>query len=508
MRLGLVTAGTMVAAIRRRTRDANSIARRDREMQKSHAVVLLAGLIACSALGAPHDGAHAVGVPERFDNQKVVRVSPRGVADIGLLEQISGDRWTCGPGGANGEADYRVKASDLPLLNQAGIPYRVMIDDVQALIDAEQSEINDPFRDRAFFDAYQNYPAVSDYVNTLAASYPTFVTRISLGNSIQGREIFGFRLTSPVPPIGGSPRKPVVFFNSVQHAREWIGVMVDMYIATQFLSQYPSNATIKSLLDTYEFVFVPLSNPDGYNITWTTNRMWRKNARNISGSIRGVDLNRNWSVGWGLNPGSSGSSTNDTYRGASPFSEPETQALRDYALSVPKLVAAIDFHSYSQLVLRPWTYQYVLPSGIAGFDRIGAAMVNAIASSTGASYVYGGPDILYLASGTAPDWFYGTTGAVALTIELRDTGQNGFILPVSQIVPSGNDGLAAAIALVNGLCRADLNRDNVVDDSDFVLFATSYDALATNTADFTGDALSDDYDFVIFAEAYDRFSCP
>lgn len=477
-------------------------------MPKSYSVVLLAGAIACSALAASKDPAESVGVPERFDTQKVVRVTPRNIADLNLLDQVSGDRWTCNSGGPNGEADYRVKASDLPLLNQAGIRYEIMIDDVQALIDAEQAEINDPFRDRAFFDAYQNYTAVSDYVNSLAASYPTFVQRISLGNSLQGRDIFGFRLTSPVPPIGGSPRKPVVFFNSVQHAREWIGVMVDMYIATQFLSQYQTNATIKSLLDTYEFVFVPLSNPDGYNITWTTNRLWRKNARTVSGTVRGVDLNRNWSIGWGLSSGSSGSTTSDTYRGPSPFSEPETQALSNYALSVPKLVAAIDFHSYSQLVLRPWTYQYLLPQGIAGFDRIGNAMVNAIAASTGASYEYGGPDILYLASGTAPDWFYGSTGAVALTIELRDTGQNGFVLPVSQIIPSGNDGLAAAITMVTGLCRADLNRDNIVDDSDFVLFATSYDAFSSKAADFTGDALTDDYDFVIFADAYERLSCP
>lgn len=474
-------------------------------MRKICALVVLSATLGSSAFA---DKTHSVGVPERFDQQKVVRISPRGVADVNLLEQISGDRWTCGPGGPSGEADYRIKASDLPALNTAGVPYRVIIDDVQALIDAEQSELNDPFRDRGFFDAYQDYTGVSNYINTLVSSYPGFVTRISLGNSLQGREIFGCRITSPVPPIGGSPRKPVVFFNSEQHAREWIGVTTDMYVATQLLSQYPSNPTIKKLLDTYEFVFVPLSNPDGYNITWTTNRLWRKNARVVSGTVRGVDLNRNWSIGWGLNSGSSSSSTSETYRGTAPFSEPETQVLRDYVLSIPKLVASIDFHSYSQLVLRPWTYQYTLPPGIAAFDRIGNAMVGAIASSTGASYEYGGPDILYLASGTAPDWCFGVTGAIALTIELRDTGQNGFILPVSQIIPTGNDGLAGALTLVTGLCRADLNRDNMVDDSDFVLFATAYDAFVTNSADFTGDALTDDNDFVIFAEAYDRLTCP
>ncbi|MBS0188577.1 MAG: hypothetical protein JSS51_10945 [Planctomycetes bacterium] len=470
-----------------------------------HRALLIA--LAAGALALPASAQESHLAAERYDNQKVVRVTPRGIADIQLLERVSGDRWTCGPGGAAGEADYRVREADLRTLDQAGVPYTVIISDVQKLIDEERAG-QDPFHDRAFFDAYQNYASVSSYVNTLAATYPSFVTRISLGNSIQNREIFGFRLTSPVPPLGGSPRKPVVFFNSEQHAREWIGVMVDLYIATQFLETYNTNAAVKSLLDTYEFVFVPLSNPDGYNITWTTQRLWRKNARTINGTVRGVDLNRNWGVGWGLDSGSSGSSTSDTYRGSAPFSEPETQILRNYALSVPKLVASIDFHSYSQLVLRPWTYQYTLPPGKAAFDRIGNAMVDAIAAKTGASYEYGGPDILYLASGTAPDWFFGTTGAIGLTIELRDTGLNGFILPTSQIIPSGNDGLAAAIAMVSGLCRADLNRDNFVDDADFVQFASAYDVFLTNSADFSGDGVTDDTDFVYFADGYNQFACP
>ncbi|MBX3378709.1 MAG: hypothetical protein KF805_01325 [Phycisphaeraceae bacterium] len=474
-------------------------------MRKSVSVILLAGAI---SFGAAGQETHSVGTAEKFDNQKVVRISPRSIADVNLLEQISGDRWTCGAGGPNGEADYRVRISDLPLLNQAGVPYRVIIDDVQSLIDGEQAELFNPFQDRGFFDAYQDYAAVSAYVDNLVATYPGWVTRISLGNSIQGRPIFGFRATSPVPPIGGSPRKPVVFFNSLQHAREWIGVMSNLYVATQLLSTYSTNAAAREMLDTYEFVFVPISNPDGYNLTWTGQRLWRKNARVISGTVRGVDLNRNWSVGWGLSSGSSGSSTSETYRGSAPFSEPETQVLRDYAISVPKLVASIDFHSYSQLVLRPWTYQYTLPPGKVAFDRIGSAMVNAIASSTGTQYTYGGPDILYLASGTAPDWFFGTTGSVALTIELRDTGQYGFVLPASYIVPTGQDAWAAATTMITSLCRADLNRDNFVDDSDFVLFAAAYDAFLTNAADFTGDAITDDYDFVIFADAYDHFTCP
>ncbi len=444
----------------------------------------------------------------RYEGEKVVRVMPRSVNDLRLMDLISDDRWTCGAGGPGGEADYRVSAADLVTLDRAGVPYRVIIDDVQKLIEAERAEIEDPFGDRAFFDAYQNYASVSSYVDTLVGAYPGFVTRFSSGTSIQGRDIFGMRVTSPVPPIGGSPRKPVIYLNSVQHAREWISVMANMYVATQLLSTYSTDATAKSLLDTYEFVFIPISNPDGYNITWTSQRLWRKNARVINGVTRGVDMNRNWSVGYGLDSGSSSSPSNETYRGTGAFSEPETAAMRNYLLSIPKVAAGVDLHSYSQLVLRPWMYQNALPPGMASFNRIGPAMVAAIAAKTGATYTYGGPDILYLASGVASDWYFGALGAVGMGMELRDTGQNGFILPASQIVPTGQDAYAAITTMVTGLCRADLNRDNIVDDTDFVQFASAYDTFLTNTADFTGDGATDDFDFVVFADAYDRLTCP
>jgi murein tripeptide amidase MpaA len=466
---------------------------------------LAAGLALAPALA---DDLTSPGTPERFDGQCVVRVTPRGVADVRLMEQVSDDRWTCGPGGPNGEADYRVSTADLHLLDRAGVQYRVIVPDVQKLIDEAQADMSDPFQDRAFFDNYQNYASVSTYVDSLVASYPGFVTRFNVGNSIQSRSIFGFRVTSPVAPVGGSARKPVILFNSEQHAREWIAVMVDLYIATQFLSNYATDATTRRILDTYEIDFVPMCNPDGYNITWTTNRLWRKNARVVNGSLQGVDLNRNWSVGYGLNSGSSSSPGSDGYRGTGPFSEPESTLLSNYIVSIPKLAAHIDFHSYSQLVLRPWTYQYAQPAGVASFNRIGADMTAAITSATGAGYVYGGPEILYLASGTMPDWVFGTTNATALTIELRDTGRYGFVLPTSYIIPTGTDALSAAVAMITHLCPADLNRDNVVDDQDFVLFANAYDLLATNAGDFTGDGLTDDNDFAIFVIAYNQLTCP
>lgn len=425
------------------------------------------------------------------------------------MESISGDRWTCGPGGPAGEADYRIGTGQVRELQNRGIPFRIFIDDVQALIDRERADMNDPFRPRGLWDSFPTYAATSAYVDSLVATYPEMVTRISLGTSLQGREIFGFRMTSPVPPIGNAARKPVVVIQSLQHAREWIGLTSALYTATQLLANYQTDPAVRQALDTYEMVFIPIVNPDGYEITWTSDRYWRKNAHTITPPPRivGVDLNRNWSVGWGLNSGSSNSYSSETYRGTAAFSEPETKAVRNYLQSIPKLAAFIDVHTYAGLILRPWAYQWQTPPGYPGLTRVGQAMSAKVKAGTNVTYAVGGPEILYLASGVAPDWAYGTTGAVSFTIEMHND-YGGFSPGPETIAPSGYECQLAITGLLQNLCRADFNLDNVVDDADFTSFVGAYNALLSNAGDLTGDGMTDDSDFSLFVNAYDRRTCP
>ncbi|MGH7243985.1 MAG: M14 family zinc carboxypeptidase [Phycisphaerales bacterium] len=467
-----------------------------------------AGIGACTFSLASACAQSASILPERFDEQLVVRIHPRDVRDIQLMQAISADRWTCGPGGQNGEAEYRISTNDLPTLTRAGLPFEVTIPDVQALVDAERSELDDPFRDRGFFDSFPTPDATKAYVDSLVAAYPTFVSRISIGLSLQGREIFGFRLTSPVLPVGGSPRKPVVAIDSLQHAREWITLTSSLYAATQLLTTYNTDPRVRAALDRYEFVFVPIVNPDGYEITWNSDRYWRKNARTISPPVQivGVDLNRNWSVGWGLNNGSSGGYTSEDYRGKSPFSEPETTVVRDYFLAIPKMAAFIDVHSYAATILRPWAYQWQTPPGYPALMRIGQAMSASVKTKTGVTYGMGGPELLYLASGTTPDWAHGTTGAIAYTMEMYSRS-GGFSPSASSIPLSGNEFLLALVSMTEHLCPADLNLDNVVDDTDFTLFVVAYNDLLANAGDLTGDGMTDDSDFSLFVGAYDQLTC-
>ncbi|MGH7245019.1 MAG: reprolysin-like metallopeptidase [Phycisphaerales bacterium] len=74
----------------------------------------------------------------------------------------------------------------------------------------------------------------------------------------------------------------------------------------------------------------------------------------------------------------------------------------------------------------------------------------------------------------------------------------------------------ASVTVTVRVCPADFNCDQTVDDSDFVVFANSYDVfdcsdgamLQNCAADINGDGFVDDADFVQFASAYDAFVCP
>jgi murein tripeptide amidase MpaA len=227
---------------------------------------------------------------------------------------------------------------------------------------------------------------------------------------------------------------PAFIFTGTLHAREWACTMTTMWIADQFVENNTIDPRIAAVLDSAEVFVFPVQNPDGYEYTWATggNRLWRKNRRNNGDGSFGVDLNRNWAFQWG-GGGASTIPADETYRGPSAFSEPESAALRDYFVRETSLAGHIDFHAYSQLILSPWGYTTTLPSNNAAFLALGSEMRASIARTTGASYTAGPiATTLYIASGSSVDHAYGAHGVPSYTIEVRDTGSYGFVMPASE----------------------------------------------------------------------------
>lgn len=390
-------------------------------------------------------GAIADAQSVRYDDHKLVEVAIKTPADLQKMLAISEDHWSCSVG--LGIIPFHVAPDRMDELAKSGLDHRVVNENIQTLIDAEQAAMQ---QRGGWFTSYHNFADVNAYLDGLATARPDLAARFNVGQTLEGRTMSGIRITGS----GGVAGKPAVLFSGCQHAREWVAVATPVYIADQLINTYDSDAQVRALLDRAVVYIVPIVNPDGYVFTWTNDRLWRKNRRNNGNGTFGVDLNRNWATGWGLDSGSSGNGSSETFRGTAPFSEPETQVLRDFILAHPELEAHIDFHSFSELILWAWGYQSGQPANPAGavLTDIGLRMQSAIQGVHGVNYTAGpAGDTLYLASGVFPDWTFQQRGMWSYTIELRpdSNSPDGFILPADQIIPTGEENLAAIKELIS-----------------------------------------------------------
>ena len=379
--------------------------------------------------------------PRDYTGYSVVRVDVDSTTELTQLGQIVESIWSEYQG--VGTLDVLVSTEQLEQLKAAGFEYTPWIEDVQALI--EQERADQGLDNRGTWDAYMNLNEITAYINDLVAARPDLCEVFSIGQSIQGRDLLVLHIT-------GTPgeNKPGVFYESLIHAREWITGPIVLYLADHLVSNYDTDPGVKALVDGLDIYLLPCVNPDGYQYTWLNDRMWRKNRRNNGDGSYGVDLNRNWAYGWG-GPGASGYPSDETYYGTGPFSEPETTAISDFLLAHPNIVAFMDYHSYSQLLMWPFGSECVggppEPDGSEFWD-LGNTMHNLIQAVHGV-YYEAGPicETIYQASGSSCDWTYDETGIFAFTIELRDTGYYGFILPPEQILPTCEENLPAIMHL-------------------------------------------------------------
>jgi hypothetical protein len=383
------------------------------------AVVVFAGAVA-----AAQDG----DVPGRYDDHALVRARITSGADLETMRSIAVHLMSEGEG--IGFVDYVVSPQGLKALAVSGIKYRVLIDNLQPLIDEERQRLaGGGVAGASWFDDHKDYDAVNAKLTELETLRPDLASVFVAGLSLEGREIRGIRITGP------GTDKPAVLLNSCQHAREWASVMVNMYAADRLIAEYDINPVVKDLVDEVEFFVIPIVNPDGYVWTWGPDRLWRKNRRDNGDGTIGVDLNRNWDYQWGYDDvGSDPFPGGTTYRGPAPFSEPETQVMRDFYLANPQIVVNLDFHTHGFLILYPWGYDYVSAPDADLLNDLGETMEASIFAVHGVPYTNQQGVYLYPANGISIDWTYGDQGVFSYTIELRTGGPSGHELPPAEII--------------------------------------------------------------------------
>jgi len=172
--------------------------------------------------------------------------------------------------------------------------------------------------------------------------------------------------------------------------------------------------------------------------------MWRKTRSvNADSDCYGCDPNRNFAFHFG-GESTSSNPCSDIFKGAEAFSEPETRAVRDTVkkLQGERVVHAYyTIHSYSQLWLLSWGYtQGSYPVDYPQLLEWGQKSVAAIRGVHQKSYRAGqGADILYGVGGASDDWAKNEGIKYVATLEVRDTGAYGFLLPPNQIIPTAEE---------------------------------------------------------------------
>jgi len=265
-----------------------------------------------------------------------------------------------------------------------------------------------PPKDEKFHD----YKELTTALQKLENSYPNIVSLNVIGKTVLGRNMYSLTITK------GSPQgKAEILFVGGHHAREHLSVELPLSLAKYIASEYTKgNAKIKKLVENRVIHIVPAVNPDGleYDIEGGNYKMWRKNRRvNRDGSY-GVDLNRNYDHKFGT-IGASSNPKAQTYHGPKGFSEPETQAIRDFVKNHSGLTTLVSFHTFSELILYPWGYTYD-PVKNQKDRKIFTTMAKKMSTWNG--YTPQQSSGLYRTSGDTSDWAYGIHKLISFTFEL------------------------------------------------------------------------------------------
>merc|ERR1711962_995282 len=333
------------------------------------------------------------------------------------------------------DADIHVSAHQVAdfeaQLREFEIDATVMHSNLQYDIDMGRLTLNRAGKAHSFTN-YNDFDTIMTYVKDVADTYDD-VVYLEYGESIEGRKLMALE-------IGTGPK--VIQIDCGFHAREWISPAYCNWFINEAV-----DGRFKKYTNDVKFLVLPIINPDGYVFSWTDNRMWRKNRNTDPGSpCMGVDLNRNYEANWG-GPGASSSPCSESYGGTKVFSEPESQAHRDYLapyINNGSLKSYLTFHSYGQYIIYPYAYDFTsVGPNKQEMDDLGAAMAGAIRDFSRMRYAMGQTSsTLYPAAGGSDDWCYdamlnaGNDAPLSYTIELRDTGTFGFVLPANQIQPN------------------------------------------------------------------------
>nr|ACO15317.1 Carboxypeptidase B [Caligus clemensi] len=332
-------------------------------------------------------------------------------------------------------------------LEQNGGELRVLVEDMDALIREERAGIHSYRSKRSTspeldFTKFPSFEELEDYLHHIAEKHSQFVKLESHGYTHENRSLYLLKIGQ----INSRIEKKAMFLDAGIHAREWASVSSMAFIVSRLVDLFSDpQKMLNDVRSQVNYYIMPLANPDGYEYTRSTDRLWRKNRAPPpeNSTCYGVDLNRNWNVsGYGV--GASDDPCSQIYKGSEPDSEPEVITAKKLISSFSDIRHYLGFHSYGSYVLTPFGYTKKLPEDNIRLLKVGHAMREAIYAVNSRNYSVGSPaHIFYVAGGASDDYSKLSGIPTSMTIELPEVDGTGFILPSESIIDIGKEAWAS-----------------------------------------------------------------
>jgi len=406
-----------------------------------------------------------------YHGDKVFRITPKDDQQLEILkrwikENPKLDVWR--PSNKVDQfMDIHITKNDVTkvkkMLKINNIEYKITIEDLEKDIEGEKkTSVNGNaygLFGRLFFnyDTYNRYGHITAQLVRVSEKHKS-TSKFTLlrDKSSQGVSLYGLM----VHEANRFSAKPAVILDGAMHGRDWITTSTLVYLTKLLLEPEESEMRKKvtKVLSNYDVYIFPVINPDGYDYTHTTDRMWSK-TRSRQGACRGVDMNRNYAVKFGENVNGKSDPCANDYPGPKAYTEKEVNNIASF-IANKKLnkgcIAYWNLYAGGENILYPYGYRDSATWYNKALNHVATAFATGANKRNGRNYVAGQASKLQpIAGGQAIDWAYDRGDVTyAFATHLRPgNGDKAFILPESKIKPTAlefADGfLDAMIAIID-----------------------------------------------------------
>ena len=288
---------------------------------------------------------------------------------------------------------------------------------------------------------YTSYDKCVDFFKSAQKTNPDLFSVETIGKTWEDRDIIAVSITKNV---NTHIKKPALFYTGTIHAREWIGIELALSFAKYILEHIDYDPQLNKILDKTSLYIVPCANPDGFEYSRNHFAFWRKNRRKNPDGSFGVDLNRNFSVGFSPNK----NYTSNVYSGPAPFSEPETAALRDFVLAHKNITIALDYHSQGNVFFPAHNFIHEDAQNAIDLNLLAGNMAEEIRKESSREYgIHMGKPPVHLISGSGREFYY-SQGALSIVAEVGTRNISDYIENMSENIQENIPALIMALSEV------------------------------------------------------------